>query len=133
MAISKDTSAAGAALRNIVERQSWVQEHSNFVTTLVGFLATVAAWAATQPFATDPRVQTGILLVGFLATSFGVSVTPNGFSKSQLDKVHSEQARIIGSTKLAVPEYRGEEQELEQDTPSLDEQVREFNSSRFDK
>ena len=113
MTVSSDTSAAGAALNNIVRDQSWFQEHANLVTTGVGFLATVAAWAATQPFATHPGVQMFILIVGFLGTVAGVGVTPNGFTKSQLEKVNREQGRIVGSTKLADPEL----------IPAVDEDV----------
>lgn len=131
MAVSKDTSAAGAALNNLVERQSWFQEHSNFVTTVIGFLATVAAWAATQPFATEPWVQTFILLVGFVATAAGVSVTPNGFTQSQLKKINEEQAEIIGSTKLVTSEYLEPEQEPDDQIASLDAQVEAYKQDRF--
>lgn len=126
MAISKDTSATGAALRNIVDNQSWAQKHSNLVTSLVGLAATVAAWAATQPFATEPWVQTLILIVGFVATTAGVGVTPNGFTDSQVRKLRDEQAEIIGSTRLVVDEFEGTEQE----PVDLDTQVREFNRER---
>lgn len=131
MAVGKDTSAAGAALNNLVERQSWFQERSNFVTTVIGFLATVAAWAATQPFATEPWVQTLILMIGFAATAAGVSVTPNGFTPSQLKKINEEQAEIIGSTSLVTPEYLEPEQEPEDPTPDLEAQVEEYNRERF--
>lgn len=131
MAVGKDTSAAGAALNNLVERQSWFQEHSNFVTTVIGFLATVAAWAATQPFATEPWVQTLILLIGFAATAAGVSTTPNGFTQSQLKKINEEQAEIIGSTSLVATEYLEPEQEPEDQSPSLESQVEEYNRERF--
>lgn len=130
MAVSKDTSAAGAAVRNLRENQSWVQEHSNFVTTVVGFLATVAAWAATQPFATEPWVQTAILFVGFVATAAGVSVTPNGFTNSQMKKISSEQADIIGNTRLVVPEFENEP-EPELSAEDLSDQVAKFNQERF--
>ena len=131
MAVGKDTSAAGAALNNLVQRQSWFQEHSNFVTTVIGFLATVAAWAATQPFAAEPWVQTLILLVGFAATAAGVSVTPNGFTQSQLKKINEEQAEIIGSTSLVTPEYLEPEQEPEDHATDLSIQVEEYNLERF--
>ena len=131
MAISNDTSAAGAALRNLVERQSWYQEHSNFVTTVIGFLATVAAWAATQPFGSDYRVQILILLVGFLATAAGVSVTPNGFTQSQLRKLNEEQAEIIGSTKLAVPQFEEETPEEDTTGAELEDLVQRYNEDRY--
>lgn len=131
MAVGTDTSAAGAALNNLVERQSWYQERANLVTTVVGFLATVAAWAATQPFATEPWVQTFILVVGFLATAAGVSVTPNGFTKSQMKKINREQADLIGSTSLVSTEYLEPEQEPEDQSPSLESQVEEYNRERF--
>lgn len=129
MAIGGDTSASGAALRSLVEKQTWFQEHSNFVTTVIGFLATIAAWAATQPFATSPWAQSLIVLVGFAATAAGVSVTPNGFTNSQMRKINAAQADIIGSTKLVVPQFAPPEPELSAE--ALAEQVEEFNRERF--
>lgn len=123
MAVGQDTSAAGAALNNIVRDQSWFQERAKLVTSGVGFLATVAAWAATQPFATHPGVQMFILVAGFLATVVGVGVTPNGFTKSQLEKVNREQGRIIGSTKLADPDLVP----AADDGEDLDSLVAEYN------
>ena len=125
MAVDGQASVTGAALRNLVEKQSWFREHSNFVTTLVGFLVTVAAWAATQPFASEPWVQSLIVLVGFAGTAAGVSVTPNGFSTSQLRKIDEEKAEIIGSTKLVVPEFA--EPVKEQTASGLVDLVDEYN------
>lgn len=67
--------------------QSWFRRNANFVTTVGGFVATVLAWAASQPFADNPSVQTAILLIGFILTCLGVRVTPNGWSNSQLAKI----------------------------------------------
>lgn len=128
MAVGSDTSATGAALRNLLEKQSWFQQHSNFVTTVVGFMATLAAWAATQPFATEPWAQSLIVLIGFIATSIGVSVTPNGFTESQIRKINAEKADIIGNTKLVVPEFVAPEPELSAE--DLNRQVAEFNQGR---
>ena len=92
----------GAALARRVQEQKWYQEKANTVTTGVGFLVTVAAWAATQPFAAEPAVQVGILIVGFLATVFGVNKTKNGLSKSLVQKLDNDRAEVIGSTPLVV-------------------------------
>lgn len=92
----------GDFLHNKVKEQKWYQENANFTTTLAGFLATVAAWAAVQPFAVDPRVQMLILAAGFIATVLGVRKTPNGFSKSQLAKIEDYRAKVIGETPLVV-------------------------------
>lgn len=103
MAISplhEQVDITGAALNRRVQTQKWYQEKANTVTTGVGFLVTVAAWAATQPFATEPLVQVGILIVGFLATVFGVSQTKNGVSKSLVQKLDDDRAEVIGDTPL---------------------------------
>ena len=91
-------------------------------------MATLAAWAATQPFATEPWAQSIIILVGFIATSFGVSVTPNGFSESQMRKIEAEKAEIIGNTRLVVSEYDAPEPETTAD--DLNRQVAEFNQGQ---
>lgn len=93
----------GAALNEQIQNERWYQENANTVTSGVGFLATVATWAATQPFGTEPIVQIAILIVGFLATVFGVSKTKNGVSKSQVAKIQERRAEIIGNTPL-IPE-----------------------------
>lgn len=92
----------GAVLAQRVQAQKWYQEKANTVTSGVGFLVTVAAWAATQPFAAEPWVQVGILIVGFLATVFGVSQTKNGLSGSLIQKLDDDRAEVIGSTPLVV-------------------------------
>lgn len=92
----------GAALNKQIQKQKWYQEHANAVTTAVGFLATVASFAATQPIGASPTVQIAILIVGFLATVFGVSQTKNGISKSQVAKINKERSKVIGQTPLIV-------------------------------
>ena len=135
MAVSADTSATGEALNRLVQDQAWYQRHANLVTTVVGFLATVAAWAATQPFATEQWVQALIMLIGFAATAAGVSVTPNGFTPSQLKKINHERSRIIDSVPLVPPESVDENQGTEEPDPeleqeSLEEQISQFNQAR---
>lgn len=119
MAINRENALldiTGTAIHNRVKEQGWFKENANFVTSAAGFLVTVAAWAATQSFAEDPRVQFGILILGFLGTVFGVKKTRNGFSKSQLQKIRNDQAAIIGSTPLVQPD--------------LDAEVEAFNAHR---
>lgn len=68
-------------------KQKWYQKNANFVTTLGGLVATILVWVGTQPFADDPRVQTAVVIAGFVLTCLGVRVTPNGWSDSQLRKI----------------------------------------------
>lgn len=100
--LSELADITGSALNRRLQNQKWYQEKANTVTTGVGFLATVAAWAATQTFAAEPAVQAGILIVGFLATVFGVSQTKNGLSKSLVQKLVNARAEVIGNTPLVV-------------------------------
>lgn len=96
--------ATGAFINKKFQEQSWFKENSNFITSAGGFLATLVAWAATQPFAEDARVQMAILLVGFILTTLGVKVTPNGISKSQMKKFNSVSAGYVDSQHLVVDE-----------------------------
>lgn len=112
-----------------LQEQPWYRENANTVTTVGGFVATVVAWAATQPFAASPGVQVGILIVGFLLTVFGVNQTKNGFSVSQVAAINKERARVISELQLAdttVAESGGEPA-VEAD---LDAMVAEFNENR---
>lgn len=92
----------GAFINKKFQEQSWFRENSNFITSAGGFLATVVAWAATQPFAADARVQVIILLVGFVLTTLGIKVTPNGISKSQMRKFSQAGAEYVDSQPLVV-------------------------------
>lgn len=105
MAINNESAfldVTGAFINKIFQEQSWFRENSNFITSFGGFLATVVAWAATQPFAADARVQVIILLVGFVLTTLGVKVTPNGISKSQMRKFSQANAEYVDSQQLVV-------------------------------
>lgn len=109
----------GSYINRKFDEQTWYQENANTITTIVGFLATVLAWAAAQPFALDPRWEIGITLAGFVLTVFGVKNTKNGFSKSQVEKINRAQAEYIGTTPL-VPD----------DDPDLDALVEAYNAER---
>lgn len=109
----------GSYINRKFNEQTWFQENANFVTTFGGFLATVVAWAATQPFATSPGWQMVILIAGFLLTALGVKSTKNGFSKSQVEKINRAQAEYIGTTPL-VPDK----------DPDLDAMVESYNAER---
>lgn len=109
----------GSYINRKFNEQTWFQENANFVTTFGGFLATVVAWAATQPFAASPGWQMVILIAGFLLTALGVKSTKNGFSKSQVEKINRAQAEYIGTTPL-VPDK----------DPDLDAMVESYNAER---
>lgn len=105
MAIDKSNSLldiTGKYINRRFQEQSWFQRNANTITTAGGFVATVLAWLVSQPFASDPRVQFAVLIVGFLLTVFGVKKTPNGISASQVKKFNAERARVIGETPLVV-------------------------------
>lgn len=110
-----------------LREQPWYKANANTVTTVGGFVATVVAWAASQPFAASPGVQVGILIAGFLLTVFGVKQTKNGFSASQVAAIDNERARVISNLQLAdttVEDSAGGE--------DLDSLVAEFNENRGD-
>lgn len=88
---------AAGWLNSQLTAQPWWKEYSNTVTTAAGFLATVAAWAGSQAFAADPRVQTALLIVGFLLTVVGVKNTPNGWTQSQAAQLNAARADFIDS------------------------------------
>ncbi|UQV56372.1 hypothetical protein [Corynebacterium pseudodiphtheriticum] len=117
----------GEYIHQRVVEQSWFQKNANTVATAGGFVATMLAWVVSQPFAADPRVQTGVLVVGFLLTVLGVKKTPNGWSESQLEKVQNHRAKVIGETKLAVPMTL---EAPEDPGTDLSAQVAEFNQVR---
>ncbi|MDK8478920.1 hypothetical protein QP927_08585 [Corynebacterium pseudodiphtheriticum] len=117
----------GEYIHQRVVEQSWFQKNANTVATAGGFVATVLAWVVSQPFAADPRVQTAVLVVGFLLTVLGVKKTPNGWSESQLEKVQNHRAKVIGETKLAVPMTL---EAPEDPGTDLSAQVAEFNQVR---
>lgn len=118
----------GAIIHQYVADQSWFKENANTVTTAAGFAATVVAWLASQPFAASPGWQMFILVVGFLATVLGVKSTKNGFSRSQLAKIGSARAQVIGDTPLVVEPKEVSEPEDEQSR--LEDLISEFNASR---
>lgn len=117
----------GEYIHQRVVEQSWFQKNANTVATAGGFVATMLAWVVSQPFAADPRVQTAVLVVGFLLTVLGVKKTPNGWSESQLEKVQNHRAKVIGETKLAVPMTL---EAPEDPGTDLSAQVAEFNQVR---
>ncbi|WP_339016788.1 hypothetical protein R3O64_09635 [Corynebacterium hesseae] len=121
--------ATGAFINQRFQEQSWFKENSNFITSAGGFLATLVAWAATQPFADDARVQVAILLVGFVLTTLGVKVTPNGISKSQMKKFSQANADYVDSQPLVVerPMYQDDGPENASDV--LDAMVAEYNKA----
>lgn len=132
MAYDKDNAlldVTGAYINRKFNEQSWYQENANTITTIVGFLATVLAWAAAQPFALDPRWEIGITLAGFLLTVFGVKNTRNGFSKSQVAKIGQAQADFVDTQKLVVP-AEGKHRVPEDPADALAYEVAEYNASR---
>lgn len=119
----------GAYINRKFNEQKWYQENANTITTVVGFLATVLAWAAAQPFALDPRWEVGITFAGFVLTIFGVKKTRNGFSKSQIAKVGQAQADFVDSQNLVVT-AEGRHRAAEEPADALAYEVAVFNASR---
>lgn len=123
---------AASYINSRFAEQKWYQENANFITSAAGLVATVLAWLVTQPIAEDPKVQMGILVVGFICTTLGVKVTKNGFSKSQIAKVNNAVAQNIDATPLipVVTEPDEEEPAQEDEAEALALQVEEFNRAR---
>lgn len=131
MAINNDNAlldVTGAFINKKFQEQSWFQENSNFITSLGGFVATLVAWASTQPFAVDPRVQVVILLVGFVLTTLGVKVTPNGISKSQMKKFSQANADYVDSQPLVVEQPVHQDDGPENAPDVLDAMVADYNN-----
>lgn len=119
----------GAYINRKFNEQAWYQENSNTVTTVVGFLATVLAWVAAQPFALDPRWEIGITFAGFILTIFGVKKTRNGFSKSQIAKVGRAQSDFVDSQPLVVT-AEGRHRAPEDPADTLAYEVSAYNATR---
>lgn len=124
---------AASYINSRFAEQKWYQENANFITSAAGLVATVLAWLVTQPIAEDPKVQMGILVVGFICTTLGVKVTRNGFSKSQVAKVNNVVAQNIDATPL-IPVSPEPDIEVDpEDDGAAEElalQVEEFNRTR---
>lgn len=124
---------AASYINSRFAEQKWYQENANFITSAAGLVATVLAWLVTQPIAEDPKVQMGILVVGFICTTLGVKVTRNGFSKSQVAKVNNVVAQNIDATPL-IPVSPEPDIEVDpEDDGAAEElalQVAEFNRTR---
>lgn len=131
MALDTNSAAldvTGAYIHSQFAKQSWYKENANFITTLGGLLATVVAWAASQPFADAAWIQVLILVAGFVLTTLGVKVTPNGISKSQIRKVSNAQAAHVDSTPLVV--NQGDGDVVEDNGVDLEAMTAEYNKSR---
>lgn len=74
------------------QEQAWWRRKSNTVTAAVGLFVTLGAWAASQ-WASEPWAPTLTLVVGFVATVFGVSKTPNGITKRDVRSLESAAGR----------------------------------------
>lgn len=109
----------GSYLHRKVAEQSWYQENSNTVTTVVGLVLTAIAYLGTTPFSDSVLLQACIFFAGFVGTVFGVKFTPNGFSKSQVAKIQAARASMIGETPL-----------VETSPEDLDARVAEYNNGR---
>ena len=125
----------GVWLHQQVQKQSWFRENANTVTAIVGLLTTLAAWAASSPLGADPRVQTAVLIVGFIGTVFGVKGTRNGWSASQIRKINEARADVVDE--LHETEHRAETSsgsdlvgDAIEATRYLEDAVREFNRRR---
>ena len=69
-----------------------------------------------------------ILVAGFVLTTLGVKVTPNGISKSQIRKVSNAQAAHVDSTPLVV--NQGDGDVVEDNGVDLEAMTAEYNQNR---
>lgn len=111
MALDKQSAGldiTGAYINNLISEQSWYKENSNTIAVIGGFIATAIAYFGSLPIADDPKIQAAIFVIGFILTIFGVKMTPNGFSKSQVKKIANARADYLAEQPLVVPEDEDE-------------------------
>lgn len=114
---------AGAYIRKKAMGQSWFKKNANTVTAVLGLLATLLTWLASQPFAASENWQQVILIAGFVLTTLGVKKTPNGWSDSQIQKLADAEAHLVDNTPL-IPWNESES--------SLKGQVKAYNKRQAD-
>ena len=74
------------------QEQPWWQRKANTVTTAVSLLVTVGAWVVSQ-WSGEPWAPALTLIVGFVATVFGVSKTPNGVTARDVRRLEYAAGR----------------------------------------
>lgn len=84
----------------VYDDQTKIQEKSNTVTVIVGFIITVMLAVVTYAVESDiswlpywlPQV---IPFLGFLATAFGVNQTKNGMTMRQIEELNAKAAEMV--------------------------------------
>ena len=103
--------------QRIYDEQSTAKEKSNTITSLVGLAATLIITLITYLIDHDSSwlpawVPATLPFLGFLATTFGVSKTKNGMTKSVLEEINDAVNSMVdqlpeGTTRIEVGSSNG--------------------------
>lgn len=92
---SGDLEFIGYLINKKAEEQPKTKKLANTVTAALGSLVSIAAMVLTLPIQIPDWGYIIIVAITTLGTTFGVSVTKNGFSPSQIEKLKKWQAEYI--------------------------------------
>ena len=85
----------GYLINETLQEQDKTKRFANTITTALGSLVSIAAMVLTLPIQIPDWGYIIIVAITTLGTTFGVSVTKNGFSPSQIEKLKKWQAEYI--------------------------------------
>lgn len=94
---SGDLEFIGYLINKKAEEQPKTKKLANTVTAALGSLVSIAAMVLTLPIQIPDWGYIIIVAITTLGTTLGVSVTKNGFSPSQIEKLKKWQAEYIDS------------------------------------
>lgn len=92
---SGDLEFIGYLINKKAEEQPKTKKLANTVTAALGSLVSIAAMVLTLPIQIPDWGYIIIVAITTLGTTLGVSVTKNGFSPSQIEKLKKWQAEYI--------------------------------------
>lgn len=92
---SGDLEFIGYLINKKAEEQPKTKKLANTVTAAIGSLVSIAAMVLTLPIQIPDWGYIIIVAITTLGTTLGVSVTKNGFSPSQIEKLKKWQAEYI--------------------------------------
>ena len=92
---SGDLEFIGYLINKKADEQPKTKKLANTVTAAIGSLVSIAAMVLTLPIQIPDWGYIIIVAITTLGTTLGVSVTKNGFSPSQIEKLKKWQAEYI--------------------------------------
>ncbi|QJD49588.1 holin [Gordonia phage Secretariat] len=133
------TSEAGLTVvdqvvQDLKAKETVAQKKANTVTTAIGSVATIAAAGLSALVESGTDLPSWfpflVVVVGMIATTYGVSKTKNGVTQSIADKLHDEIAARIDANHFHDEEYDDSPtQAIEIDNPNV--QVRETDPAEL--